>query len=79
MDLMLDNETFDVYPTAQLASIGACLFDPNKRESIDQLLKPDRIFYASIDPSSYDLCPDFTVGLEVMEWWKNNQLKQLTL
>lgn len=62
---MIDLETLDVTPTAQILTIGAVRFDPYGNELIDADMDS---FYAKVD---FDSCSDLglTVDDNTVAWW----------
>lgn len=66
MDLMLDLETFDNVSTTAVVQIGACIFDRDTGDIIDE-------FKANVDPKSC-VHLGFTVGVDTVMWWmKQNE------
>lgn len=62
--LMVDIETWDVAPTAAVASIGACMFDPTAGPTQEI----SETFYCTISLASNQM-NERTISASTVEWW----------
>lgn len=66
---MIDLETKDGESTAQLVSIGACLFHLDRVETLGYLFK--RSFYVNVGKYPEEYADKFTVSKSTLEWWEH--------
>ena len=71
VDLMIDIETLDVLPTAQIVQIGLCEIPTNYRGRLDRKeLQALRTLRVNVRPDSQSGDNGYTESGETINWWK---------
>lgn len=65
--LMVDLETLGVKAGSAILSIGAVVFDPDKK--LPKKIPENKIFYQNIEIKT-SLAAGFTIDQETVDWWK---------